>query len=130
MVGFVDPPGLDNAAQYEPPTGVFLVAYTNTGDAIACGGLRAYLSCDSIAEIRKMYVAPAHRGRGLGHRILAELEQHASAHGVREVRLETGSYNRPALHLYPSAGYRPIPPYVPGRPSFNRAFAKKLSSSA
>lgn len=125
-VGFDDPPGLDTPSQYEPPCGVFLVAYTQTGKPVACGGIRAYSETDRVAEIRKMFVVPEHRKRGLARRVLIGLELFAVAHGTHRVLLETGSYNHAATHLYASVGYEPIAPYVPGRPDFNRAFSKSL----
>ena len=79
-----------------------------------------------MAEVRKMYVLPDYRGLGLGRRILAQLEQHAIDQGARRLILETGALNGAAVGLYVAVGYRPIPSYVPGRRSTNRAFAKPL----
>ncbi|MFJ2837817.1 hypothetical protein ACIO52_20885 [Nocardia sp. NPDC087230] len=62
--------------------------------------------------------------------MLAHLESLADTQGIRRILLETGSYNRAATQLDPSAGYDPIPPSVPGRPDFNRAYAKILSEPA
>ncbi|WP_280453979.1 GNAT family N-acetyltransferase [Nocardia brasiliensis] len=127
IVGFDDPPGLDNAIEYRSPHGRFVLAYTAAGDTVACGGVRTYPHREHVMEIRKMYVRPDYRILGLGRRILAELEQYAVIHGAHEVLLETGSYNHAAIHLYTAAGYRLIPAYVPGRPDFNRAFTKRLA---
>lgn len=126
-VGFDDPPNLDRPAQYEPHRGLFIVAYI-AGEPVACGGLRTSSLVERAAEIRKMFVVPSHRARGLARLVLSGLEQFAFEHGVARIILETGSYNRAAMRLYASAGYTPIPPYVPGRPDFNRAFAKTLKS--
>ncbi|MET9214691.1 MULTISPECIES: GNAT family N-acetyltransferase [unclassified Nocardia] len=130
MVGFDDPPDLDRKVEYDPPVGLFVVAYTALGEPVACGGIGTYAKADRVAEVRKMFVVPHHRNQGLARRVLAHLESFGAAQGVQRVLLETGSYNRAATHLYPSAGYDPIPPYVPGRPDFNRAYAKTLTESA
>ncbi|MEV4208125.1 GNAT family N-acetyltransferase [Nocardia salmonicida] len=123
MVGFDDPPNLDRPEQYEPHQGLFIVAYAE-GEPVACGGLRTSSLTERTAEIRKMFVVPNHRKRGVARLVLCDLEKFAFEHGVARIILETGSYNQAAMRLYASAGYTPIPPYVPGRPDFNRAFAK------
>jgi ribosomal protein S18 acetylase RimI-like enzyme len=55
-----------------------------------------------------MWVSPAVRGLGLGHRLLGELERHAAEHGVRTLRLETNSTLGEAIGLYRAAGYREV----------------------
>jgi GNAT superfamily N-acetyltransferase len=97
------------AAMFEPPAGVFLVARDGDGRAVACGGICRFDA--TRGELKRMYVVPAARGRGLGRRVLVELEEHARRFGYRGVVLETGELNREALGLYVSAGYRPIPCY-------------------
>ena len=61
--------------------------------------------------LEDLYVQPAHRGTGLGRRILARLDQIALEHGCRAVRLDTSDYLTPAVGLYRSAGYREVPAY-------------------
>jgi GNAT superfamily N-acetyltransferase len=102
--------GEPGAAQFEPPDGVFLVAYLED-DPVACGGLTRY--DEDTAEIKRMYVAPHARGRGLSRRVLAALEDEARERGFRAVRLETGNRQTEALGLYRSAGYAEIPKYGP-----------------
>ena len=109
-----------------PPLGVFLVAYADEIPC-ACGGMRTYQP--GIAEIKKMYVTPAHRGRGLGRRILGDLEQAAHAAGARRIILETGSRNTEALGLYVRTGYRAIPAYRERDATINPALAKDLTPS-
>src|SRR5436190_13515622 len=55
-------------AEYATPTGSFLVVYED-GEAIACGGLRALP--DGAAEVKRMYVVPDARGRGVAARLPA-----------------------------------------------------------
>jgi GNAT superfamily N-acetyltransferase len=94
-------------AEFMPPGGLFLVAYDG-GAGVGCGGWRAR---GTDAEIKRMYVTPAVRGRGLARRLLAELERTARAADYRRVILETGRQQPEAVTLYRSAGYADIPAY-------------------
>jgi len=86
--------------------GAFLVAYGG-GTAIGCGALR--LLDAETAELKRMYVSPALRGRGLGRRLVAALEAEARVLGVRRLVLETGVRQAAALALYRATGFHPIP---------------------
>ena len=66
---------------------------------------------ETTAEIRRMYVAPAARGRGLSRLVLAALEDEARELGYSFVRLETGDRQPEAIKLYASSGFEPIPRY-------------------
>jgi DNA-binding MarR family transcriptional regulator/GNAT superfamily N-acetyltransferase len=88
-----------------PPAGVLLVA-TLRDEPVGCGALRYHGAAP--AEIKRMWVSPAVRGLGLGRRVLAELEAHAAAQGVRTLRLETNRDLTEAIRLYRSAGYREV----------------------
>src|SRR3954468_19904941 len=72
------------------------------GAPLACGALR--IAAD-YGEVKRMYVAPAARGEGLGRSILARIEGEAARAGLRVMRLETGNRQAEALALYRSAGY-------------------------
>jgi putative acetyltransferase len=103
--------GLPAASIFEPTKGgAFLVGRVD-GEAVACGGVARY--DDTTAEIRRMYVVPSARGRGLSRRVLAALEDEARALGYSFVRLETGNLQAAAIGLYVSAGFEPIPRYGP-----------------
>ncbi|MER7693087.1 GNAT family N-acetyltransferase [Streptomyces sp. NPDC097610] len=122
--GFADDPGETPAAQFDPPHGLFLTAHRD-GVAVGCGGVRL-LNADT-AEIKRMYVAVAARGHGLGQHILEYLERQAVTVGATQIVLETGFRNHGALALYQRCGYRSRPSYVPGRdPLVNRALTKQL----
>jgi GNAT superfamily N-acetyltransferase len=95
-------------AELEPPRGMLLVAFDGD-DPVACGAVRR-LGPD-VAEIKRMYVAPRARGRGLGRRLLGELERGAAGLGCRTVRLDTMAAMAEAGALYRSAGYEPIADY-------------------
>ena len=94
-------------AEFTPPAGLFLVGYAG-GEPVASGGWRSH---GTDAEIKRMYVAPAFRHRGLARQLLAELERTAAAAGHRRVILESGSQQPEAVALYRSSGYTPIPPF-------------------
>lgn len=95
-----------------PPTAsdveVFPLAYDD-GKPVACGGLRP-LTPDG-AEIKRMYVAPTHRGTGLATLMLQALEEQAVARGITTIRLETGDGLHAATGFYEREGYTPIEPY-------------------
>jgi GNAT superfamily N-acetyltransferase len=95
---------------FQPPDGTFLVAFED-GAPIACGGVGRL--DETTGELRRMYVLPAHRGRGLGRAILEELENAARTLGYTRMRLETGNEAPEALGLYTSSGYEPIPCWGP-----------------
>ena len=68
-----------------------------------------------MAEVKRVFVRPSHRGRGLSRGLMAELEQRAVAQGVRFFVLETSRNFTPAVGLYRSLGYTETenyPPYV------------------
>jgi GNAT superfamily N-acetyltransferase len=94
--------------EFAPPRGVFLVG-TVSGVPVACGGWRAYAEAE--AEIKRMYVSPEHRGRGLSRVLLDELERTATAAGFVRLRLETGDRQPEALGLYESSGWTRIKNY-------------------
>jgi GNAT superfamily N-acetyltransferase len=102
--------GLPEASVFAPPAGVFLVGRVG-GEAVACGGIARY--DETTAEIRRMYVVPAARGRGLSRLVLTALQEEARALGYSFVRLETGNLQTEAIGLYASAGFAPIPRYGP-----------------
>ena len=102
--------GLPAAAIFEPPGGAFLVGWED-GEPVACGGIARY--DEATAEIRRMFVVPAARGRGLARRVLGALEDEARGLGYTLVRLETGNLSAEAIGLYVSAGYGPIERYGP-----------------
>ena len=95
-------------AEFAPPLGLFLVGYID-GAPVCCGGWRAYE--DGTVEIKRMYVTPAARGRGLARAMLAELELTAKRAGHRRLVLETGQKQPEAIALYRSAGYTDVPEF-------------------
>jgi ribosomal protein S18 acetylase RimI-like enzyme len=98
--------------EFFPPAGAFVILEAG-GVTLAGGALRRL--ADGIGEIKRMWTAPAQRGRGYGRRVLAALEDAAVQRGYRSLRLETGDLDGAAIALYASAGYREIAPYGPHR---------------
>ena len=96
------------AAMFVEPDGVFLVV-REEGRAIGCGGVCRFDG--TRAELKRMYVVPEARGRGLGRLLLVELEAEARRLGYTGIVLETGDRQPEALGLYASAGYERIPCY-------------------
>ncbi len=95
-----------SGSDFHPPAGRFFVAVAgSSGDLVGCGGWRRH---DGDAELKRMYTAPAARGRGVARRVLAAVEESARAAGCRRVILETGDRQPEAIALYTSAGYRRI----------------------
>jgi GNAT superfamily N-acetyltransferase len=86
----------------------FLVGYV-AGRPVACGAFRPMDA--GAAEVKRMYVEPEFRGRGIARRVLAELEERARRDGFSRTRLETGIYQPEAIRLYESAGYHRIDNY-------------------
>jgi len=86
--------------------GAFLVVYRE-GAPVGCGALR--LLDAETAELKRMYVSPIVRGRGLGRRLVCALEAEAQTLGVRRLVLETGVRQEAALALYRATGFRSIP---------------------
>ena len=97
-----------HAAMFVPPDGVFLVV-RDGGRPVGCGGVARF--DETRAELKRMYVVPEMRGRGLGRLLLEALEGEARLLGYTGIVLETGVGQLESLGLYASAGYEPIPCY-------------------
>jgi GNAT superfamily N-acetyltransferase len=96
------------AEEMVAPNGIFLhVEIDRT--IVACGGVRRL--SDEVGEIKRMYVAPMARKKGVARALLARLEDEARALGCRVARLDTGHRMVAALTLYIGAGYCEIPDY-------------------
>ncbi|GAA4916568.1 acetyltransferase (GNAT) family protein [Actinomycetospora succinea] len=102
------PGSVTTPEEMAPPRGRFLVGYS-AGRPVAIGGLRPL--DDGVCEIKRMYVVPHARSRGVGRALLAALEDAARSLGYRRVRLDAGAEQRHSRALFADAGYRPIPPY-------------------
>jgi GNAT superfamily N-acetyltransferase len=95
-------------AELRAPDGVFYVGYEGS-EALAGGGLRRL--GDGVAEIKRMYVRPDARSRGVAAALLHTLEEAARVLGYTRTRLDTGPKQLTAQRLYRGAGYVEIAPY-------------------
>ena len=113
-----------DAAQFAPPAGRFAVAYAGELP-LACAGFRRI--DDDTAELKRMYVRPAGRRRGLARHLLGALESAAREAGYRSMWLETGVPQPEARSLYESAGYTRIASFgqFAGEP-LQRSYGKSL----
>ena len=91
-----------------PGRGALLVA-TVDGEVVGCGAVRRL--DDTDAEIKRMYVTPSFRGRGIGRALLAALESEARSLGATRLVLETGERLFEAVALYERTGFTIIPPF-------------------
>jgi ribosomal protein S18 acetylase RimI-like enzyme len=105
------------------PHGAFFVAEVD-GVAAGCCGVKAI--GPGVAEIKRLWVAPAGRGLGLGRRLLEACEAHAAASGATVARLDTGRLQTEALGLFASAGYVAIDDYN-GNPFADHWFEHRLT---
>jgi GNAT superfamily N-acetyltransferase len=97
-----------DAAEFLPPRGIFLVAEVD-GEPAGCGAWRALSPW--VVEIKRVYVEPAFRRRGLAQAIVVALEAGAARAGHGSVVLNTGQEQPEALALYADLGYGPIERY-------------------
>lgn len=87
--------------------GVFRIVESN-GKAVGSYGL--YVTTPHSCELRKMYLLPEFRGRGLGKRMIEDALREAGARGFSEMTLETNSCLKEAVCLYKSYGFVEIEP--------------------
>jgi GNAT superfamily N-acetyltransferase len=119
---------------FDPPRGAVFVLYVE-GEPVATGAWRLrgdveVFGTTATAEVKRMYVAPAGRGRGLARRMLAHLEATAHAAGAEAAVLETGIAQPEAIALYESSGYVPVPGFGHYRDSpLSRCLAIRLPTA-
>ena len=100
---------LENPRKFHPPEGRFyLVQYD--GQIAGVGCLKRL--DNEVAEIQRMYVHPAYRGKGIGRAIVNRLIEEARSMGYRQLKLESLEFLEAAHTLYRSAGFKEIDPYA------------------
>ena len=104
---------LDPFEALEHDGATFLAVFV-AGEAVGCGAVKRVTPSPTsprYGEIKRMYVDPKVRGRGIGGALLDALESSLISHGIVIARLETGVRQPDALALYEGHGYERIPPF-------------------
>jgi len=99
--------GLD-PAEVSGKRGAFLIVSLDS-TPVGCGAVR--LIDAETGELKRMYMAPSARGKGLSKQLVTALETEAKALGAKRLILETGIRQLAALGLYRGMGFQPIPLY-------------------
>jgi GNAT superfamily N-acetyltransferase len=107
LYGRIDVPQAPSAtpADFAPPGGSFLIGYED-GEPVCVGGIKRLP--DGACEIKRMYVVPKARGRGVARELLEALEDEARSLGYELARLDTGPRQPHAERMYRAAGYAEI----------------------
>jgi len=100
--------GLKLDAIFEPHIRFFTAELDQ--QPVGCGGIALFAD---FAELKRMYVRPAARGRGVADAILARLMEEAVVAGLPIVRLETGTGQAAAIRFYQRAGFEPCAAFAP-----------------
>jgi len=124
----LDPVTLIAAKPHElrSPAGLLLLAYLHS-EPVGCAAVKHH--ADAPSEIKRMWVAEAARGLGIGRRLLVELEASAARSGATRTRLETNGTLSEAIGLYRSAGYVEVPAFN-DEPFADHWFEKRLVRDA
>jgi GNAT superfamily N-acetyltransferase len=99
----------DFFAQYNQIYLDHVIVYYEEGEAIGCGAFKSYKA--DVAEIKRMFVLPEQRGKGIARAIIDELELWAKETGFNFCLLETSNKLTSAIALYERSGYVVIPNY-------------------
>jgi GNAT superfamily N-acetyltransferase len=94
--------------QFAPPAGRLLLVVEDDA-VLGCGGLRPI--APGVAEIKRMYLRPEARGRGLGRQLLEALLAASRQEGYQQIRLDTDGLMPAAIQLYRTAGFVSCDPY-------------------
>jgi ribosomal protein S18 acetylase RimI-like enzyme len=122
-------PVFPRAANFTPPVGSFVVVVED-GEDVGCGGVKGVSVPGPVEgriryEIKHLWIQPRMQGRGLGRKLLEELERRAFEFGATEVVLDTNESLVAAGNLYRTNGYEEIAPYNEN-PNATTWFLKKL----
>ncbi len=108
------------AAMFEPPGGSFLLARVAGGQAVGAvgavgaveatvvGGVGLRSMAEGVGEVRRLWVDPSWRGRGVGRTLMARLEDRALELGLSDLVLGTGDRQPEAVHLYEVTGWERV----------------------
>ncbi len=93
---------------YGPPEGVFLMA-EDQGQYVGCVGLRHF--ADDAGELKRLFVIPSARGRGIGRMLAEAIVQEAKKLGYKRLLLDTLPAMKEAQSLYMAVGFKPTTAY-------------------
>lgn len=110
---------------YAPPMGCIVLCKVN--DAFV-GSIAVRPQSTGVAELKRMYIQPDHRRRGIGKTLLTKALTFATHAGYKAVRLDTLHTMLPAMQLYQQHGFYTIPAYYHNPESTAVFFEKELSS--
>lgn len=111
------------AAAYRPPSGMFLLARSEAGQALGCVCLKGVGA--ETGEVKRLWVDPAARGHGLGRQLMEAIEHSARTLGQTSLRLDTNSALTEAIALYRATGWTETAPFGPAFPA-DLWFAKEF----
>ena len=104
-------PELDSLSAYynaEPDKRAYFIAEDDDGSVIGGVGIAEFSGMESCAEIQKLYLSDAAKGKGMGQKLLEYAQESAKQMGFKRLYLETHSSLKAAIGLYEKLGYREI----------------------
>ncbi len=112
--------------KYVPPGGALLLAETPAGKVLGCIAMRPL--SQELVEMKRLYVAHAARGLGLGRALAEAIIAEARRVGYREMKLDTIPILTAARTLYESMGFVAVAPYYENPPEGVLYFGKDLTA--
>lgn len=91
--------------------GVYAVGLKNEEGIVACGAIVKQFDGTLYGEIRRLYVKPSYRGKGLSRRIMQILLYHAGEEEIPLIKLETGPKQTQSINLYENLGFKQCGPF-------------------
>ncbi len=112
--------------KYTPPAGALFLARDHDGSALGCVGLRGFGTAGHC-EMKRLYVLPAGRGRGVGAALVGRVVAAAEEAGYREMLLDTLPGMTGAIKLYTASGFAETPAYYDTPIAETVFFRKRLA---
>lgn len=121
-----------NASANPPSARAYFVAVDDQGAVVGGAGFAAFGGQPGVAELQKLYVSPAAQHQGLGHQLVALVEQRAAEAGYATLYVETHHNLTDAMRLYQQLGYTQLEAPLPGsaHTTMDRFFSKPLTTAS